>query len=602
MSRWFMAAAAVVLATAAVGYAADRSPWVAPFTSNWAGADNLGRSLPTPAETGPPKPGRYVGLFYWQWHGAMPPQGEYDMTRFLQSHPRFEDFNGIPGIGEPRQTFYWGRPVFDYYRSDDPWAIRKQISLIADMGVDFLFMDYTNNAVYDRELTTYLKVSDELKASGLRVPRLTFFMNRQPEPKVESMYLNWYKPGRHADDWFIWDGKPLMMSPMPTDASKLKHPELLKEIQNYFTWRPTWALEKADQNPRLWRFIGMPSDKPAVDATGKVEQIVVCKSMGGPIGNAMDVGGVSGQSGLHHELSEYNDEWMLPDAAQGKFFQAEWDRAEKLTPPIVLLTGWNEWTASVWSRPGVVMLGRKTTGRQGHIVDEFNQQFDRDIEPMRGGYGDDYYWQAVENIRRYKGLPPAEAVSAEKTIDVAGAASQWDGVTPVYRDTVGDVADRRWPGSPAGTFWTNLTARNDLATMQVARDKSNVVFRATVHGKLSPATDPNWMVLWIDSDGNRKTGWNGYDLRVHLESGQAIVERADRTDFNWRVITAGGASTTADAVTFSVPRDRIGDGPLHLQFKWTDNLPEQPAAADFYTDGDAAPDGRFNYHFDEPSP
>ena len=30
-------------------------------------------------------------------------------------------------------------------------------------GVDFLFMDYTNSAVYDRELTTYLKISDELK-------------------------------------------------------------------------------------------------------------------------------------------------------------------------------------------------------------------------------------------------------------------------------------------------------------------------------------------------------------------------------------------------------------------------------------------------------
>ena len=81
----------------------------------------------------------------------------------------------------------------------------------------------------------------------------------------------------------------------------------------------------------------------------------------------------------------------------------------KVAAPILLVTGWNEWTASVWETPGVPMLGRVTQKGQGHIVDEFNEEFDRDLEPMRGGYGDAYYCQFVANMRRYKGMsrPPA---------------------------------------------------------------------------------------------------------------------------------------------------------------------------------------------------
>ena len=37
------------------------------------------------------------------------------------------------------------------------------------------------------------------------------------------------------------------------------------------------------------------------------------------------------------------------------------------------------------------------------FVDEFDAEFSRDIEPMKGGHGDNYYYQMIANIRRYKG-------------------------------------------------------------------------------------------------------------------------------------------------------------------------------------------------------
>jgi hypothetical protein len=36
------------------------------------------------------------------------------------------------------------------------------------------------------------------------------------------------------------------------------------------------------------------------------------------------------------------------------------------------------------------------------FVDEFIQEFSRDIEPMNGGHGDNYYYQLVDYVRRYK--------------------------------------------------------------------------------------------------------------------------------------------------------------------------------------------------------
>ena len=37
--------------------------------------------------------------------------------------------------------------------------------------------------------------------------------------------------------------------------------------------------------------------------------------------------------------------------------------------------------------------------------------------------------------------------------------------------------------------------------------------------------------------------------------------------------------------------------PVALDFKWSDNLPVAPDAMDFYTQGDVAPNARFNYRY-----
>ena len=63
---------------------------------------------------------------------------------------------------------------------------------------------------------------------------------------------------------------------------------------------------------------------------------------------------------------------------------------------------------AVW---GTVMEGRVLPAGETFFVDLYAQEFSRDIEPMRGGYGDNYYWQMVANIRRYKGVRPVPTAS-----------------------------------------------------------------------------------------------------------------------------------------------------------------------------------------------
>ncbi len=585
---------------------ADASPLVLITNADETATDDLGRTLPSFAQTGPPKANRHVGLFYWQWHGnnRWLPNGQYDLTKFLKSRPYFKDFTANPPGGPNNPTFYWAQPVFGYYRSTDPYVIRKHLVMLADSGVDFLFLDYTNSGVYDAELQVFLDVARELKNTGLNVPKLTFFLNHEPDWKTYALYQKWYLNPQYSDMWFRWRGKPLLMAPIPLDAAKLRagqNAALLPAIRDYFTFRPTWAFHSKEKEPTKWRFMHGYNAPVANDPEGRPEQLVVNKSTGGPIWDNLKNGGVSAVEGKTYQETDYAPDWTLKDADKGIFFQNGWKRAREIAAPMLLVTGWNEWTASVWNTPNVVMLGRKTVEGQGHIVDEFNTQFNRDIEPMRGGTRDNYYWQFVANMRLYKGMAAPQKVSDPRAIAIDGAFEDWKGVTPRYVDAPNDTSNRDFAATVPEIRYLNTSARNDIALSQVARGAHRVAFHVQTAAPLSPPTGTNWMNLLIDADNNAKTGWNGYDLLVNrTRSGQKCsIERAVGKDWKWRAAGMAPFAVLGRDIEIALPRTLFGPSALQFSFKWADNLPAVPAIEDFYTQGDVAPDTRFNALFQE---
>ncbi len=89
---------------------------------------------------------------------------------------------------------------------------------------------------------------------------------------------------------------------------------------------------------------------------------------------------------------------FLPSATSrqhGVTFYNQWKQAFKYRPKIVILTWWNEWVAQ--RQPN------------GQFVDLYTPEYSRDLEPMKGGFGDQYYQWMIQYIAAYKGTQDLSA-------------------------------------------------------------------------------------------------------------------------------------------------------------------------------------------------
>ena len=85
-------------------------------------------------------------------------------------------------------------------------------------------------------------------------------------------------------------------------------------------------------------------------------------------------------------------------------------------------------------------------------------------------------------------------------------------------------------------FYTNTTGRNDIVDAKVARDRRYVYFYVETADKLTPSTDRNWMMLFIDVDRDKATGWEGYDFVLNYEKpqdGKSVLSRHSGDGWNW---------------------------------------------------------------------
>jgi hypothetical protein len=220
---------------------------------------------------------------------------------------------------------------------------------------------------------------------------------------------------------------------------------------------------------------------------------------------------------------------------------------------------------------------------------------------MRGGYGDNYYWQMVANIRRYKGARPVPAASPAKTIAIPGDFAQWAEVKPAYLDDLHDTRHRDHDGVPGAGRYTNKTGRNDLDTAHVAHDATHVFFHVRTREPLTPATDADWMVLLLDTDQNAKTGRLGYDCRINqIRSSSTSASIEHWNGKTWEFAGTATLQLGAQELHLAIERSVMhiaADKPLGFDFKWTDNIHPDADGMDFFDLGDTAPNARFNYRY-----
>lgn len=555
---------------------------------NITATDALGRKLPTYGEAGDASGKKFVGLFYWTWHTQLS-RGKKanDVSKILAEFPdAINDYNH-PAWPRDEGYYYWGEPLFDYYIDTDRWVLRKHAELLADAGVDVIIFDCTNgNFTWKESYMEICKVFTEARLDGVNTPQIAFILAFGPtqgsKEAIEEIYNDLYKPEIYRDLFFKWRGKPLIMA-YPDNLSE--------EIKNYFTFRPGQPVY--NQGPTRndhWGWLEIYPQHGYAPMSSGFEQatVGVAQNWSKERGlTAMNAPGAFGRS-----YTDARGHIAGDDAVNhGYNFQEQWERAFELDPAFVFITGWNEWIA-----------GRQQMWQQQYnaFPDQFDQEFSRDIEPMKGGHGDNYYYQMAANIRKFKGTYPAEPVSEPVTIAIDGKFAEWDNVRPVYKAHKGSAGHRDSPGW-VGDHYTNTTGRNDFVTAKTARDNEYIYFYIETAANITTSSEPHWMMLFIDTDRNKDTGWEGYDFVVNRLSpdGKAIVEKS-ANGWNWSKVGEADFQVSGNGMELRIPRQLIFSGnSLNFEFKWSDNMQSAGDIMDFYVNGDVAPAGRFNYFYSE---
>ena len=179
-------------------------------------------------------------------------------------------------------------------------------------------------------------------------------------------------------------------------------------------------------------------------------------------------------------------------------------------------------------------------------------KYSRDIEMMRGGYGDSYFLQLRDNVRRFKGI------SDDETPNPAGRWRRYDcfGDNEMPRDHAG-----------YGTNYVNRTQRNAPILVAVKHDSKRVVF-----------TVKTWNPI-VGKEGD------GDFMRI-LVDGKPVN-------------SLGRVTISGNTMTLVVPRSALGlpSGEFRFGFKFVDSTVACKGPLDWYDHGVVEPLGRVEFAY-----
>ena len=498
-------------------------------SDQWSATDGLGRKLPEEAEVGAPKKDKFIAIFYWTWH-----QGDDDttyqvknITEIVRKYPEAMKDYHHPAWGDKQPGFFfWEQPLLGYYKTTDPWVLRKHAEMLADAGVDAVFFDCTNGSItWKDSYEALMKTWNQAQKDGVNVPKIAYMLPFGPAPhslvSLRQLYRDVYKPGHYKNLWFVWKGKPCIMG----YPDNLTNSEEDKAIAEFFTFRPGQPdyVNGPKRNDQWGWLENYPQHGYVKDENDKFEQVTVGVAQNASPATQGHCSAFNLPGSYGRNFSQRNGfDPRVDGYLYGWNFQEQWDRAFEIDPELVFITGWNEYIAGQW------LPKHGWTGTPFSFVDQFDWEHSRDIEPNKGwgDKGDAYYLQLVANVRKFKGMVALEKASAPQTIKI-GKANEWAGVLPEYKHYQGNIMHRDHRGR-YDQYYTNNTGRNDIVAAKVARDSEKIYFYAETAQKLTPQNDRNWMILFIDTDRDKSTGWNGYDIvvnRITPKGDKAIVEK-----------------------------------------------------------------------------
>ena len=579
------------------------------LSGGFAATDDVGRSLPTSMSTGiyGSNGEKYVGIFYFLWHGEHGDDGIYDLEKIKNTYGDLaKDANAKDPVTGKKiygnvGTMHWfAEPLYGYYYASDSWVIRKHMELLANANVDFLYFDVTNGYIYKENALKVMKTCHELNEQGYDAPQIVFYTNSNSKSVMKQLYDEIYSQNLYPDTWFYVDGKPCIVG--VADGN----------VNGFFTVKAAqWPNEGYKENGWPWMDFEWPQrifndqngNPSAISVSIAQHNKSITFSDSSLYGYAYNRGrSFNGANASNASMEAYRAAFDADNLITnlGLNFQAQWDRAIESGVPYVLVTGWNEWVAQ--RQDGKVHRGDSSFV---HFVDTASMEFSRDAEMMRGGYFDNYYMQLISNIQALKGSAPVIIQDARNKIDLAASFDQWDKVIVSYTDPEGDVKDRS-SKSFSGKVLQDRTGNNDIVEAKVTNDTENLYFYVRCAADISEFDLNNsWMQLFVNTNNNSTDGWYGYDFLINAapidantttvaacSSADGVLSTAEVGKVNYRIEGA--------EMMISVPLSMLGiedHKEIYVEFKWADadKNKKYTTMEDFYTYGDVAPLGRLNW-------
>ncbi len=573
------------------------------MNGEWSATDALGRTLPLGGEVREKRDDRFVGLFYWTWHVGQASWTPYpvNVNEVVTNDPSaVHDLNNPAwgGLGVPH---HWDEPLYGYYDTDDRWVLRRHAELLAAADVDVVIFDNTNGtATWKDSYDVLFEVFDEARKDGVDTPQiaflLPFFSHEDTVTQLHMLYEDIYSQGRYSNLWFYWKGKPLIMA--YPDGLRESEDTLDKEILSFFTFRPGIAaynvssddmrgknvFEQAFSRNQYWSWLSVYPQVVNYNNDGTPEQMAV--SVAQNWSAELGLTAMNGENIFGRTYTSNGYDTSENALLKGANFAEQAERALEIDPEFVFITGWNEWVAGRFEEwQGVVNA----------FPDEYNDEFSRDIEPSKGALKDNYYYQMVDFIRRYKGVSKAKPDTAENPIETL---SDWDGAGTAYASYANNIFDRDDVGY-GRIRYTDESGRNDIIAAKAASDADYLYFLVQCADEIR-LNEGGALRLLLSVPGEENT-WENYSHTVNCSTAEDGTAAVERFDGGWNTTVAGEAQVIRDGAHLwvKIPKAALGvsGNSFTVDFKWTDNTLENGDIMDLYTRGDSAPTGRFNYRY-----
>ena len=546
------------------------------------GKDALGREISPAGENGN---GRLVGLFYTLWLGnyysdegqSYFPDEILDMSEMSFSY--LYSGGGSPFV----KMHFYAQPLFGYYNQRDVWVVEKHVQMFIAADIDFLGIDATNNDFYPAPLEVLLNVLEAYRLEGYKVPKIMFLTNTDSSKRVTEIYEYLYENNRYENLWFDDDDNGANPERKPWITIKTGETIYLKNaVKNKFYFRDSqWPNESFKENGFPWIEFTRPQ----------------------PVHNGVISVSVAQNNGMHMSTSVqyenspngndyYNMNWGRGYSSEdgknsknrvdaGSNFQEQWDVAVSSDARIAFVLEWNEWAA--------LKLAARVEGIGTAVVffDCASPEFSRDIEPIKGYYGDNFYMQLIANVRRFKG-ESGSGIAADRASFVNGKVD-WNDVGSGIADFAGQKR-RSYPNCNESEYYENNTKRNDINEIRVAYDDENIYVLLTCAENVTVADDADWMNLYFRTKAEAAPC--GYDIAVNRAR---KGNKAEVTDLlTGEVLGRAECAVSGRYVQFVIPAGLIG---AEFELKATDNVNFLTDVMKLYTEGDSAPYGRLNYKF-----